>query len=474
MSATSGADGGFGFDDAVDAIAGESRRLAGVVGSADLDARVPTTPKWSLRDLAHHVGTVQWYWSANVRAKNPDERSGGSLTPLPPDSDLLAWLGWCTYSLLSALRDAGPDSPCWAWWDAPAPHTAGAVARHQAQEVAVHRWDAEGSVGSSAPLSPELATDGVPEFIDVMVGPDGSALRGGVTLRARRHRRELAGRPRRGERRHRRAQRDRVGPRPHALPSTPGPRRRCRRGPDAGGVAPLPRRHVVTELTFLGTGNFLAPPGRYWNSFVLDSNVLVEPCPTALPHLRKCGFDPATIDVVVISHFHADHCFGWPFFLQAVAEAGGGRTLHIVGPPGLEAHLAHMIEVAEVRSTLQMAHERLDLRFIDVEGTWQEAGGLRFRAIEVEHVPYLRCFGYLFDARGSLRGLQRRRAAVRRPDRAGHRSRRVGARVQRGARRPAAPTWRSATSGSSRRRIPTPTSSLPTWVNRSTPRQCRA
>ena len=39
-------------------------------------------------------------------------------------------------------------------------------------------------MGSSAPLSPELATDGVPEFIDVMVGPDVSALRGAVTLRA--------------------------------------------------------------------------------------------------------------------------------------------------------------------------------------------------------------------------------------------------------------------------------------------------
>jgi ribonuclease BN (tRNA processing enzyme) len=153
----------------------------------------------------------------------------------------------------------------------------------------------------------------------------------------------------------------------------------------------------VTELTFLGTGNFLAPPGRYWNSFVLDADVLVEPCPTALPHLRRCGFDPATIDVVVISHFHADHCFGWPFFLQAVAEAGGGRTLQVVGPPGLEQHLTRMIEVAEVRSTLEMAHQRLDLRFVDVDGSWQEVAGLRFRAIEVEHVPYLRCFGYLFE-----------------------------------------------------------------------------
>lgn len=156
----------------------------------------------------------------------------------------------------------------------------------------------------------------------------------------------------------------------------------------------------MTELTFLGTGNFLAPPGRYWNSFVLDSNVLVEPCPTALPHLRRCGFTPAGIEIVVISHFHADHCFGWPFLLQAMAEAVGGRTLHVVGPPGLEDHLSEMIDVAKVRSTLEMAHERLDLHFVDVDGSWQEVGGLRFRAVEVEHVPYLRCFGYLFDCGG--------------------------------------------------------------------------
>src|SRR5579871_772079 len=95
----------FGFDDAVDAIASQTRQLSLVVGSADLDTRVPTTPKWTVRDLAHHVGTVQWYWSENVRARNPSERSGGKLTALPPDSDLLAWLGWCTYSLLSALRE---------------------------------------------------------------------------------------------------------------------------------------------------------------------------------------------------------------------------------------------------------------------------------------------------------------------------------------------------------------------------------
>ncbi|MGD0749195.1 MAG: ribonuclease Z [Acidimicrobiales bacterium] len=158
----------------------------------------------------------------------------------------------------------------------------------------------------------------------------------------------------------------------------------------------------MTELTFLGTGNFMAPPGRYWNSFVLDGNVLVEPSPTALPHLRRCGFAVDDMEVVVISHFHADHCFGWPFLLQAMAEAGGGRTLHVVGPPGLERHLANMMDAGAVRSVLHMAQERLDLRFTEVDGSWQQVGPLRLRAVEVVHVPYLRCFGYLFDRPGGV------------------------------------------------------------------------
>ena len=153
----------------------------------------------------------------------------------------------------------------------------------------------------------------------------------------------------------------------------------------------------MTELAFLGTGNFLAPLGRYWNSFVMDESVLVEPAPTALPHLRRCGIPVEAIEVIVVSHFHADHCFGWPFLLQAAADGGGGRTIYVVGPPGIEAHLAQMNEAGAVGSVTERAHADLDLRFVEVDGSWQQAGPLRFRAVEVVHVPYLRCFGYLFD-----------------------------------------------------------------------------
>jgi uncharacterized protein (TIGR03083 family) len=174
--------GGFGFERRLDAIASQSRRLSDMVAAVDLETRVPSCPEWSVRDLAHHIGEEQWYWGQNVAAKNADERSGGELTGLPDDRDLLAWLGWCTYTLLDALRQAGPDAPCWTWWGEP--RTSLAVARHQAQEVAVHRWDAELAAGDVAPLPAALSEDGVPDFVEIMVGPDAASLPGAVTLTA--------------------------------------------------------------------------------------------------------------------------------------------------------------------------------------------------------------------------------------------------------------------------------------------------
>ena len=59
-----------------------------------------------------------------------------------------------------------------------------------------------------------------------------------------------------------------------------------------------------------------------------------------------------------------------------------------------------MVDAGAVRSVLTMAQRRLDLRFTEVDRSWQEVGPLRLRGIEVVHVPYLTCFGYLFERPG--------------------------------------------------------------------------
>jgi uncharacterized protein (TIGR03083 family) len=85
-----------------------------------------------------------------------------------------------TELLLAALADAAEDSPCWTWWGEPG--TAGAVARHQVQEAAVHRWDAESVVGTPAPLAPAVAHDGVAEFLEIMLDDEAEPPAGEVVF----------------------------------------------------------------------------------------------------------------------------------------------------------------------------------------------------------------------------------------------------------------------------------------------------
>ena len=58
---------------------------------------------------------------------------------------------------------------------------------------------------------------------------------------------------------------------------------------------------------------------------------------STLGSMKQHGIDPASIDLVVLSHLHGDHFAGLPFlFLQYLYEQKRQRPLHIAGPPGTE------------------------------------------------------------------------------------------------------------------------------------------
>jgi len=145
-----------------------------VASAADLDAPVPSCPGWTLDDLAQHIGAGRRSWAATVAA---GAAATGRVLPDPEEATaprdrvaLDAWLAASTQQLLDALAEAGPDRPCWTWWGASqSPQTSGAVARHQLQEVAVHTWDAQLAVGAPQPLPPQVALDGVEEFLSTCV-----------------------------------------------------------------------------------------------------------------------------------------------------------------------------------------------------------------------------------------------------------------------------------------------------------------
>jgi ribonuclease BN (tRNA processing enzyme) len=152
-------------------------------------------------------------------------------------------------------------------------------------------------------------------------------------------------------------------------------------------------------LTFLGTGNAFAP-GRYWNSFLIGNRVLVETSPIVLPNLRRAGADLAAIDTVFLSHFHADHTFGWPFLLlDYLIRTRRQSDLWVVGPPGVEQRLDEMCRIGAYHPKA-LGEAGFELRFVEVNEREQEAGPVRFRAVRVEHEPTLDCFGFLIEHDG--------------------------------------------------------------------------
>jgi uncharacterized protein (TIGR03083 family) len=139
----------------------------------DLEAKVPGCPDWSLRDLVGHLGFVQRFWTVAVQqATSASRPPDDTIDRRPPYGDLAEWYAESTDLLITALREAEPDRPCWSWWPASAaPLTAGAVARHQVVEAAVHAYDAQETIGKPEPIP--AAADSVEEFLLVSFGSSG-------------------------------------------------------------------------------------------------------------------------------------------------------------------------------------------------------------------------------------------------------------------------------------------------------------
>lgn len=161
------------FPEALDLISERSAVLREAVATGDTAARVPGCPEWSLRDLVAHLGAVQRFWAEVVAAGPAD--SPPEFVEGDPTGDLLEWSAESTRQLIDALRVAGPDRDCWTWWGASeAPMTAGAVARHQVQEAAVHAWDAQEAIGKPEPIPAAVAVDTIDELLVVTLGSLGA------------------------------------------------------------------------------------------------------------------------------------------------------------------------------------------------------------------------------------------------------------------------------------------------------------
>jgi ribonuclease BN (tRNA processing enzyme) len=148
------------------------------------------------------------------------------------------------------------------------------------------------------------------------------------------------------------------------------------------------------DLLFLGSGNAFASNGNAFSSFLLNGRYLFDCGPTVLQQLRKAGVSSHDVEVVFISHFHADHFFGLPSLLLDGTYTGRTNDLTIVGPPGVEDHTEQLIKLGYpgLHKTKPQPFKR---RYVEVSDLFvSNLYELAICASRVDHVDEFTCFAY--------------------------------------------------------------------------------
>lgn len=152
-------------DEYVAAIRRDGAALAAAASAAGVDATVPSCPEWSVADLLAHLGRIH-RWVAQLLVDRATESGAHwSAAAPPPPEERIDWFAAGVPMLAGALADAGPDVEMWTWTP---DQTSGFWARRQANETAVHRFDAQLAAGTAQPVEHALAVDAIDELFELI------------------------------------------------------------------------------------------------------------------------------------------------------------------------------------------------------------------------------------------------------------------------------------------------------------------
>lgn len=145
----------------------------------------------------------------------------------------------------------------------------------------------------------------------------------------------------------------------------------------------------MIDVCLLGTGGTMPMPERALTSLIVRykrKNILIDCGEGTQVMIRKSGFSLKKIDVILITHFHADHTAGLPGLLLSIGKSERSEPVKIIGGKGISNI---------VKSLCIIAPEiPFDIECVEIEKPQESFsfGELRIETLLLNHS--MTCYGY--------------------------------------------------------------------------------
>ena len=154
----------------------------------------------------------------------------------------------------------------------------------------------------------------------------------------------------------------------------------------------------MLDVCLLGTGGTVPLPQRWLTSCWLQcegSAVLIDCGEGTQIALHEQRISCKHIDMIFLTHYHADHTAGLPGLLLSMAKSDRTEPVVVAGPKGIEDFLKGVMLIAR--------YVPFEIYYKEITGREEtfEAGNMSFTAFQLKHsVP---CYGYEVNVRRTRR-----------------------------------------------------------------------